>query len=453
MNKVEILQNVKKVHLIGIGGVSMSAIAIHLKDLGFVVSGSDKNNSLTLKRLKTLGIETFYGHSKENLKDDCVVIVSSAISNDNPELEEAKKRGLTVFSRSEVLGEILKNYKKVIGVSGSHGKTTTTAMIGSVLDKAKVFSTVFLGGEYKDMVNYKKGSSDFAVVECCEYQKNFLNIYHNYSVVLNVDNDHLDSYLDMQDMVKSFNSFCKDTLAFINIDDKYAQKLNLSNTVKFGTTKGADFRALSLREKGGKYSFSVYYKNKRLTRIKLNVIGKHNVINALSVFAVLYTLEIPANLIKEGLEEFTGAKRRMEILVSKGRKEIIFDYAHHPTEILATINALKNTNDTLFVFQPHTYSRTKILMNEFVQSFKDCKNLFIYKTYSAREKYMKLGSAKTLNERLLHNGINSKYYNSKQALLIDLFSYINNKCNRVVFLGAGNIYQIAKNFSKEMTKK
>ncbi len=441
-----------KVHFIGIGGINMSALAKHLKMQGFIVSGSDicVNNTA---ELRSLGIKVFNNHSQENVKKADVVVYTSAIKSDNPELDYAIKNNLILVKRSELLGQIMAKYKKSIAISGSHGKTTTTDMIANMLICANLKPTVFLGGRDKSFGNYLCGSGDIVVVEACEYQKNFLDLSPSISVILNVDNDHMDTYKNIDNMVSAFYEFSKNSISIINIDDKMSKTICTEKTISFAKNSLANFMAKNISYNGKGYSFTVYQGYRRLGRIKLNVAGEHNVYNALASMAVASQLKVPFSVQKTALENFWGTERRNEFIGSRFNLDFYCDYAHHPNEISAMLLTYSIENsEFITVFQPHTYSRTKLLLNDFINCFSNISPLIIYKTYPAREKYLKSGSAKTLFDRLNNLAKESGkkvYYATNKKQLEGLIKLLSASAKKAVFLGAGDIYDIAKEIAQK----
>ncbi len=422
----------------------MSGLAKLLSKRGYEVSGSDRQASSTTRELEKRGIKVYYSHSSNNIDGVDLVVYSSAIGEDNPELSFAKENNKLIVKRSELLGEILSSYKRSIAISGCHGKTTSTAMLAHIMTCARVSPTVFLGGEYGDYGNFLDGNGDLAIAEACEYKKSFLDIKPKISVVLNIDNDHLDSYDGMKDLVFSFRKFVGENLAVINADDRYANEISNCTTVTFGVKNVATYYAKEVVETPKGVSFTAYAYAKPCGKINLKLNGIHNVYNALSAFATADVLGVPFSFIKKGLESFNGVKRRNEYLGNIKGLECFADYAHHPSEIKATLSAFKSCGDDFItVFQPHTYSRTKILMNDFIEAFSGLNNLIIYKTFPARENFDIKGSAKTLYGQILKNGQVCEYAHTQTELFkqITRFSAEN---KRVVFLGAGDIYDLAK---------
>lgn len=436
-----------KIHFIGCGGVSMSGLIKHLLEKNFDLSGSDLLENSFTSELKDLGVKVHIGHASENVKHAECVVYTHAVSDENPELVNARKNKTFVLRRSQLLGRIIKEHKKSVCVSGSHGKTTATAMIANALILAKQNPTVFLGGEDYTFGNYRGGDGSLVVAEACEYKKSFLDMKGDISVVLNVDEDHLDFYKDIREIEHSFTEFVGDSIAVINADDNRASKIFNSTTITFGIEKIATYMAKEIKDNQSFYSFTAYAFGKRLGRINLSVLGRHNVYNALATIAVCDILKIPFGQVKKAIENFKGVKRRNEYLGEYLNKPCYADYAHHPREIQSTLSAMNNTlNNYITVFQPHTYSRTESLMCDFVKVFKERSPLIIVKTYSAREAYSKDGSALTLYNNIKEAGNASVYYAKDQSELEELLNKnVDKKTQRILFLGAGDIYEKAKN--------
>ena len=438
----------KQIHFIGIGGASMSGLAKYCMTKGFSVSGSDKTVSNETKKLAALGAKVFKGHVAENVKNARLVVYSSAVSADNPELVFAKKHGLPVLKRSELLGEILSLHGRTVAVSGSHGKSTTTAMIAEILIAAKFNPTVFLGGERKTFGNCRVGGTDYAVAEACEYKRNFLDIHPDVAVILNIDNDHVDTYKNMDEAVNAFSLFAKNSLSVINADDKYARKVFNSSTVTFGVKNLAVYKAKYI-SKSECRSFTAYAYGKRLGRIDLKVAGVHNVYNALAAVACASELKIPFSVIKSALDAFDGIKRRNEYLGEFFGAKCFADYAHHPTEIRAALDGARDK--VLVVFQPHTYSRTAALMSDFVAALSKAYGVIIYKTYPAREKFSAAGDGKRLFETLQKSGKSNVAYAGSYVSLKKELKKRAAEFDRILFLGAGDIYEIAKKCLKSQS--
>ena len=433
----------------------MSGIASYFLTLKKRVSGSDLSSTNITSSLAKKGAKIFSSHDEKNLeglnKEDTIIVFTSAISESNPELVFAKKQGFLIFKRSQILSEILKGFKKTIMIAGSHGKTTASTMITEIFYRSGKNPTAFLGGESVRFSNFLRGGKDIAVVEACEYKKNLLDFKPDYSVVLNLDMDHHDSYSSEKDYVNTFKRFIQNGISFINADDKKCVEIAGLTTVSFGIKNKASYTAKSLKKGENGYSFTLYSYGRKRGRINLKVKGKFNVYNALCACAVADVFRLPFKSIKEGLENYSGVKRRSEKIGTLYGADVICDYAHHPKEIKETVKALKKEN-TLVVFQPHTYSRTKALMKDFVDALTTTENLIIYKTYPAREEFDEDGSAFSLYHNLKgKNNGKVVYANSEKELILKIKGFYN--FSNLLILGAGDIYDTAKKIIRLKTFK
>lgn len=426
----------------------MSALAKWCLSKKITVFGSDKVGSFITEELKSLGATIFIGHGKKNIpKDVSLVVYTSAVGSDNVELKYALTKQIKIMKRSEFLSLILKQYKNTIAVSGSHGKTTCVSMLTHVFQNAKLYPTAFIGGIDKKYSNFLNGKKEHLILEACEYKKNFLDLSPKCAVVLNIDNDHMDSYKSEHNMICAFEHFIANKLAFVNNDCLKCKTLVCKNKITFGLKKGATYRAKYIKYNGNGYSFTVYKNKVKLGRIRLTVFGKHNIYNALACFSCAYHFGIDFSVVKESLENYSLAKRRGEYLGKIGEIDAFCDYAHHPSEIKATLEGFSVSENDLIVFQPHTYSRTENLLESFVAVLKTVNNLVIYKTYSAREKYNYRGSAKRLFLEIEKFSDGVIYVNSERKLK----SVIEERCKgikRIIFLGAGDVYDVAKKLAE-----
>ncbi len=448
------LKKYKHIHLIGIGGISMSAIAETLKKWGFIVTGSDLNSTTITDKLIKDGIEVKIGHDLENCKNSNLIIFSSAISNTDPEILLAKENNIPLVDRGTFAGFLTKLYKESICVSGTHGKTTTTSMISSCFINAQKDPSIevgaildFIGG------NYRIGNSDYFIIETCEYKENFLKFFPNTAVILNIDNDHLDYYKTFDNVVKAFKNFAlrldENGVLVTNADDNNCYELRnivKSKFISYGiNNQEANFIAKNITfNDEGFAKFEVYKNNTLFDIIELSVTGKHNVLNALACIAVCDYHGISKEIIKKSLKDFTGAERRLEFKGTISKNVRIFDdYAHHPTEIKATANAVKNKkyNQSWVIFQPHTYSRTKFLLDDFADAISNFDNIIILDIYAAREKNTFEISSKDLVNKINSNGKKATYMPDFNEVV----SYIKNNVNEndiVITLGAGTVTNI-----------
>lgn len=454
--EVEILdlKQYKHIHLIGIGGISMSAIAETLKNWNYTVTGSDLNQSIITDNLNLHGIPTTIGHDVENAKKADLIVYSAAISEQDPEMIAAKENNVPIIGRGKFVGYLTKLYKQSICISGTHGKTTTTSMISICFVNAQKDPSIEVGALLKEIGgNYRVGNSEYFILESCEYKANFLKFFPNTEIILNIDNDHLDFYKNFDNIVKAFQSFAllldENGLLVTNADDKNCFELKnivKSKFISYGIeNENADFIAKNITfDKNGFASFDVYKNGKLFSNFSLSIAGKHNVLNALACIATCDYYGIKKDVIISSLKSFTGAERRLEFKGTLEKNVSIFDdYAHHPTEIKATANAVKCKiyNESWVIFQPHTYSRTKLLLDDFADAISNFDNIIILDIYAAREQNTFDISSKDLVDK-----INS---NRKKAIYMPNFdevvSYVkrNVKENDIIItLGAGTVTKI-----------
>ena len=435
-----------RIHFIGIGGVSMSALATYCIDVGKTVSGSDRCRSGLTQALSARGAVVKYGHCAKYADGADLVVYSSAVQDDNPELAAARKHGVPAVKRSVLLGCIVSGYRKSVAVAGSHGKTTVTAMITDIMVRAGKDPTAFIGGEFPPYGNYRRGESEYVVAEACEYKKNFLDIKPYTAVVLNIDDDHRDSFKGLDDETRAFSDFMKNSLAVVNADDPCARKLFNSATVCFGIDNSATYTAKRIKGENGYYSFDFYAYSAKRGRVNLKIKGRHNVYNALAALSVAEISGVPFSVSRGVLENFYGVKRRNEFIGEFNGLSCYADYAHHPTEIAALLDSYKGEEITV-VFQPHTYSRTEYLIEEFLTELVKPDRTVVYKTYPAREKYSEKGSAKRLFDELKNragDGAAAEYADSPEKLNEILLSFVEKGAKgKILFVGAGDIYDVA----------
>ncbi len=426
----------------------MSGLARYLKIMNFEVGGSDQKNGKTISILKSSGVKVFIGHNAKNVSGYDAVVYTSAIKEDNPELKRAKELGLKIYKRSELLGEIVSRYKNSIAVCGSHGKTTTTALIYKALESCGISPSAFIGGNIESVNNFAHGNSDYAVIEACEYKKNFLDIAPKISVVLNIDDDHVDTFSSSEDRYNTFSAFTNNTICFYNKDDNLQGKLCAKRLISFGIESNAEYSAKDICKNKNGYSFTFTYNGKGLERVNLSLIGKHNIYNALSALAVSHYYNLNLKIVKSALENFSGVERRNEYLGRAEGLEFYADYAHHPSEISAYLSANGMEKEkTIVVFEPHTYSRTKALMDKFVNALSVAENLIVYKTYPAREKFDYQGSAYLLYKNVKKAKKNVYYARDKNKLLSVINAIKKGKKN-VLIIGAGSLYDKIKKYYK-----
>ena len=442
------LQNIKRIYFIGIGGISMSALAQFLRDCGYFVCGSDAAKGEQVEKLYAKGIPVFFGVdcTRPQLLEADAVVYTDAISKENGELQTAKEKGKKLYSRAELLAVVCEEFPNVIAVAGSHGKTTCTSMCAHIFRYLNVPFTAHIGGEDAQLGNYFSSGREYLLTEACEYKKNLLKLPKNVAVLLNIDKDHMECYDGEQDLEDCFHQYCKQAeTAFVCGDDEKCKGWGEVQTFAIQNPL-ADYRAIDIRAVGERYAFTVEEYGKALCRVRLNAVGRCNIYNALAAFAAARSFGFEGESIAQGLGCFTAVKRRFEKIGQYRGASFICDYAHHPREIISTVATAKGLakKNLYVVFQPHTYSRTKLLLNEFIDALRPIKNLMIYKTYPARESYDGAGSAEYLAQR-----VGSLYANSIYSLKIWLKSTIREN-DVVLFLGAGDIYFTAQYLLKEL---
>ena len=410
------------IHFIGIGGISMSGLAEILLEEGFTVSGSDSKESPLTKKLESEGAIIHYGQCAENISDgiDCVVY-TAAINKTNPELMEAVARKIPMLTRAELLGQLMKNYKTPIAVSGTHGKTTTTSMISLCFLEGLQDPSIQVGAFLKQINgNYKVGSSEHFIIEACEYVESFLKFSPKAEIILNIDNDHLDYFKTFDNIKNAFIKYTKllpdNGLLIINGDDSNCLELpnyTKAKAITYGIkNENVNFSAKNISfNEDGFAKFDLYHNNKFLDTIELSVPGTHNVLNALACISLCDYYGIKYEQIQKALLSFTGAARRFEFKGKVNGASIYDDYGHHPTEIIATAKALMNKkyNKSWVVFQPHTYSRTKSLLDDFAKALLNFDNIIILDIYAAREKNTYNITSKDLADKICSLGKNAKY--------------------------------------------
>lgn len=447
MKKFENLSEFSRIYFIGIGGISLSALSIIMKNHNYIVAGSDLIKTELTEKLKSLEISVNYTQKKQNIinfKPD-LVVYSGAVKEDNPELKFAKSKNILCLERADFLGLLTKNYKNVISVAGAHGKTTVTSMISEIFINAGLNPTVHIGGESVNLNgNVYCGENEFFITEACEYRRSFLKFKTDVAVVLNIEEDHPDCYKNYEEIFSAFNTFVDNANKFI-ISFKGLEFKTNKKPITFNF-KNADYTIKNIQKHNLGYNFDVLKNNQLLKRFTLNIFGKHNIINALCSIVVADLYNIDINIIYNTLYNFKGIKRRFEKITSeKISGEIYADYAHHPTEIKKLIEETKSFNKPIIcLFQPHTYSRTKKYFENFLTCFENCYQVLIYKTYNAREKYLKEGSAKFLYQKLKENGKNVFYFSNFKSVIKHLKKYSKSNCI-VLVVGAGDIYNIKKN--------
>lgn len=426
----------------------MSALAKLLCVNGYAVSGSDATHSEETESLSRYGIKTYIGVDGQRtaLINADIVVYTDAIASDNAELVRAQLLQKRILSRADLLQAVCHSFQNVVAVGGSHGKTTCTSICAHVLKATGVPFAAHIGGQDSEFGNFYASGKEFFVTEACEYKKNILKLQPSVAVLLNIDCDHMECYGTKEGLQDAFRTFCKNSkTAFVCADDESCQ--GLGDFPTFGIQNPlADYRAVDLRANGEKYSFTVEEYCKPLCRVRLNAIGRCNVYNALAAFAAMRSFGFNEKQIATGISSFTAVKRRFEKIGVYHGATFICDYAHHPREIAATVATAKGVckGNLYVVFQPHTYSRTRLLMREFVYTLRKIKNLMVYKTYPAREKYDEEGSAQRLAQQ-----VGDCLYAENTYVLKTWLKKTVKEGDMVLFLGAGDIYFVAQYLIKE----
>jgi UDP-N-acetylmuramate--alanine ligase len=453
--------SIRKLHFVGIGGIGMSGIAEILVDQKFAVTGSDRAPGENTERLEQLGVKVSIGHDAKNVDQDVDVLVfSSAIPPDNPEILEAQRRKIPVIRRAEMLAEVMR-LKYGIGIAGTHGKTTTTSMVSLVLIEGGIDPTVIVGGRLRGLAgsNARLGKGEFIVVEADEFDRSFLSITPTIAVLTTLETDHLDCYRDLEDIKGAFIQFagkvpfygfvvlCLDEPALQEIMPKIKKKI-----ITYGLNGQADLQAVDLVHKQNTTRFLVVHEGKDLGEITLQIPGKHNVQNALAAIAVGTELNLPFEKIRAGIEKFTGVFRRWEVKAEVDGITVVDDYAHHPTEIKATLSGAKAgwRRRVVAVFQPHLYSRTRDFYDEFGRSFFNADVLVVTDVYPAREEPIQGITGEIIANAALQFGHKSVHYVPDKRAVPDFLMKIRKKGDIIITIGAGDIWKYGEEFIRKL---
>ncbi len=445
------------IHFIGIGGISMSGLAEILLEEGFTISGSDAKESPLTDKLASEGVQISYPQSAANITSGIdAVVYTAAIHEDNPEFAAAKNTGLPMLSRAELLGQIMDNYANSVAVAGTHGKTTTTSMLSQVLLAADSDPTISVGGILKAIHgNIRVGHSDVFLTEACEYTNSFLNFHPKYSLILNIEEDHLDFFKDLADIRHSFRRFAENTAeggtiiinGAITDYEEIVKDLPVS-VVTYGLTEACDYYPSDITfDEKGCATYTAMHQGRALTSVKLNIPGMHNVSNSLAVIAAALSLKIELSTITSGISQFTGTDRRFELKgMYKDGVTVIDDYAHHPTEIAATLTAAQNYphKRIICVFQPHTYTRTKAFLKDFAKALSLADVIVLADIYAARETDTLGISSKNIEDDLKALGKEAYYFPSFD----EIENFLQKKCmngDLLITMGAGDVVKIGEN--------
>lgn len=449
-------KNIKRVHFVGIGGIGMSGIAEILLNQGFEISGSDKSLSEVTNRLSELGIKVYEGHSAENVKDADVLVYSSAVMLDNPEVQEAIAKKIPVIKRSEMLAETMR-LKYGVGIAGTHGKTTTTSMVGLTLTEGNIDPTIIVGGKLSGLggTNARLGNGEFIVVEADEFDRTFLKLTPVIAAITTLESEHLDTYKDLDDIKTAFIEFankvpfygfvvlCLDEPALQDIIPKINKKI-----ITYGLTAQADVRAVDIEHNKFLSRYTVKYKGKELGEIELKIPGVHYVKNSLVAVIVATELGINFKTIKKALESFTGVYRRFEVKYNK-ELMVVDDYAHHPTETSATLAGIRAgwlDNRLVAVFQPHLYSRTKDFYQEFGRSFLNTDIFICTDVYPAREKPIEGVTGELISSATKSFGHRNVIYVEDKDDIPNVLNNLKQDGDIIITMGAGDIWKYGEKF-------
>ena len=456
-------RKIKHIHFVGIGGIGMSGIAELLLNLGFDISGSDISNNENVERLKILGVIIFHGHNPENIKGCDVLVYSSAVSLNNSEIIRAKQMGLPVIKRAEMLGELINLKETSIAISGTHGKTTTSSMIGSMLTYAGKEPTLVVGGLVQNLnSNSKLGEGQIIVVEADEFDRSFLSLKPTIAIVNNIELEHTDCYKDLNDLENSFLQFCQSIPFYgsvlVNIDSfsikNILHKIERPVTT-YGMSRDAAFRAKELEFKENKSTYSLFRAEENLGKIHLNVPGEHNIMNSLGAVALGFELGLSFNSIKNGLWDYKGVRRRFDIKGSHNDVMVVDDYAHHPTEVFTTIEAAKKGWDRklIVVFQPHLFTRTKEFYKEFAKSLEKADFIIITSIYPSREKPIPGITSKLISDYIDKTKKDVLFNVNDVDQAITILNEIAKPGSMILTLGAGDIWRFSDKYLKIMKTK
>jgi len=444
---------IQHIHFVGIGGIGMSGIAEVLLNLGYHISGSDIKETEVTRRLRSLGCEISYGHRRENLKEADVVVISSAIRQQNPEVEAAEERLIPVIPRAEMLAELMR-MKIGIAIAGTHGKTTTTSLISTVLAAGGLDPTVVIGGRLNSIgSNARLGQGEFLVAEADESDGSFLKLMPTIAVVTNIDPEHLDYYNGIDEIKETFLCFLNKIpffgLAVLCLDHPNIQSLLPRLKKRFttyGLTTQADFQAKEIVFEGLSTSFDVIRQHQEIGRLSLRMPGLHNVYNALATLATAFELDIPFRIVQETLRDFSGIQRRFQIKGEKKGVLVVDDYGHHPVEIMATLKAARTGwgKRIIAIFQPHRYTRTQALFKDFLTAFYDADVLILTEIYPAGEDRIEGVESKALFEGLREYGHKDVTYLADKKEIVEHLLHIISPGDLVITMGAGDIWQVSE---------
>ena len=456
------LGHTKHLHFVGVGGIGMSGLAELLLNQGYAVSGSDMTETDITRNLQKMGGTIYIGHSAENIGDADVVVHSSAVTDDNPEIEAAKEKGIPVIRRAEMLAELVRLKPYAVAVAGTHGKTTTTSIAGMVMTEAGLDPTIIVGGVVRSLAtNARLGDSDYIVAEADEFDRSFLTLSPTIAIITNIEIEHLDIYKDLDDIKDTFLIFASRVPfygAVIACIDEPHLKAILPDIKKriitYGLDENAEVRAVDISYESGESRFNLINEGTDLGKIHLRMPGVHNVKNALGVIALALELDIPFDTIAKALSEFEGVRRRFEIKKRIAGMMIVDDYAHHPTEVKSSLSAAQTGWDrrVIAVFQPHLYSRTRDFKDEFGSSFNHADVVIITDIFPAREAPIEGVTGKLIADAVKSSGHKEVHYLPEKEKISDFLIDFATEGDMIITIGAGDIYKIGEEFIQKLER-
>lgn len=438
-----------KIHFVGIGGIGMSGIAEILLSMGYKVTGSDLNHSATTEKLESMGAKIFLGHDEKNITDQNVIVHTSAAKANNPEIIKAKALSIPVMKRAEMLAELMR-LKQGIAIAGTHGKTTTTSMLATILEESRYNPTYVIGGIVSNLGGHAKvGEGNFLVAEADESDGSFL-LYQPYmSIITNIDEDHLDHYGTRENLIDAFEKFANKVpfygVCSVNIHDEELKKIRekiKKPCITFGLeNSSADYQAHNVESKNNETFFDLFYKDEKIGSTKINLPGKHNVLNALGALSIAHQLGVKVDIMLKAISSFSGVGRRLEKLKTKGSFELVDDYGHHPTEVKATLNAVceSRSKKPVVIFEPHRFSRTKLCWKQFVECFDEVDEVYLCEIYPASEEPIDGISSSALAQEINSRKQNHCLVLKNKDELFKKLDDLQNKGEIVLSLGAGSI--------------
>ena len=456
------LGHTKHLHFVGVGGIGMSGLAELLLNQGYAVSGSDMTETDITRNLQKMGGTIYIGHSAENIGDADVVVHSSAVTDDNPEIEAAKEKGIPVIRRAEMLAELVRLKPYAVAVAGTHGKTTTTSIAGMVMTEAGLDPTIIVGGVVRSLAtNARLGDGDYIVAEADEFDRSFLTLSPTIAIITNIEIEHLDIYKDLDDIKDTFLIFASRVPfygAVIACIDEPHLKAILPDIKKriitYGLDENAEVRAVDISYESGESRFNLINEGTDLGKIHLRMPGVHNVKNALGVIALALELDIPFDTIAKALSEFEGVRRRFEIKKRIAGMMIVDDYAHHPTEVKSSLSAAQTGWDrrVIAVFQPHLYSRTRDFKDEFGSSFNHADVVIITDIFPAREAPIEGVTGKLIADAVKSSGHKEVHYLPEKEKISDFLIDFATEGDMIITIGAGDIYKIGEEFIQKLER-